>query len=187
MSEAGSERFRLFVALELTDEVRDALGRWTLAEAGRIPELRRIASEHLHVTLCFLGWQPADAISAIGDACQVEWTDQPPALSLGESTWLPPRRPRALAVRLVDEGGRLAALQSLVAIRLQAGGWYVPERRDYMAHVTVARVRRGARVSAKPLPNPPELEFAGSRITLFRSRLRPAGAQYEPLVSVDVG
>ena len=84
-------------------------------------------------------------------------------------------------------GGGLAALQSDLSARLAEGGWYVPERRPYMAHVTVARVRRGATLRPMALPSPPPHAFTASRITLFRSRLSAAGARYEALAGVGLG
>jgi 2'-5' RNA ligase len=60
----------------------------------------------------------------------------------------------------------------------------VPERRAFLAHVPVARVRRGARVRAAERPGPDRLEMRADRVTLFRSRLERAGARYEPLATV---
>ena len=53
--------------------------------------------------------------------------------------------------------------------------------------MTVARVPRGARVNAPDeLPAPTPLQFAGAAVTLYRSRLSRAGAQYEPLAHVEL-
>lgn len=179
----SDERVRLFVALELPDEVREALVGW--GASLRLQGLRVLGVEALHVTLCFLGWQAAEAARPIAAACRA-LSAGPPPLALGEPIWLAPRRPRVLAVGLVDCDGALARLQADVADRLQKGGWYVPERRSYMAHVTVARVRRGATIKPGPLPPPAPLSFRASVVTLFRSRLSPGGAQYEPVASVGL-
>jgi 2'-5' RNA ligase len=94
-----------------------------------------------------------------------------------------------LAVRLDDASGALAQAQAALSEALAAGGWYAPEKRPFLAHVTVAR-GAGARVSevarrgGRGLRPPPSLAFEGSRITLFRSRLSAAGARYEPLGEV---
>jgi 2'-5' RNA ligase len=57
--------------------------------------------------------------------------------------------------------------------------------------VTLARVKRGARPPrGLELPGlPPELAqpFTASRLTLFRSTLKPSGAVYDALVSRDPG
>jgi 2'-5' RNA ligase len=90
-----------------------------------------------------------------------------------------------LAVGLDDSSGSVVGLQAALANVLQAGGWYRPEKRPYLAHVTVARVGRGAtKASRSPLPAPPAISFAGENVTLYRSRLLRSGAQYEALRTV---
>lgn len=48
--------------------------------------------------------------------------------------------------------------------------------------MTVARVRGGEHVPrGVVLPPVPSLVFDGAAVTLYRSRLQPGGARYEPL------
>jgi ketosteroid isomerase-like protein len=109
-------------------------------------------------------------------------------LTVDGALWLPPRRPRVLAVGLSDAGSHLAEAQSSLSHALHAGGWYTPEARPFLAHVTVARVARDARrTPAVDLTAPPSLSFEGARVTLYRSRLSAQGARYEPLGSVALG
>jgi 2'-5' RNA ligase len=190
---AHGERARLFVALELPAEVRATLLQWRggVPGAGR---LRLIPAECLHVTLCFLGWREVGEIPAIAAACAL--SPRPPAatLTLGEAIWLPPRRPRVLAVKVGDPDGALTRVQAAVSAALAAGGWYAPEGRAYLPHVTVARVRAGAarvpageRVRAEAVAPPAPLEFVGSEVTLYRSHLGGDGARYEALARVGLG
>jgi RNA 2',3'-cyclic 3'-phosphodiesterase len=181
MSEAG--RVRLFVALELPDLVRDALVAWRPSGG-----LRLVDPIALHVTLCFLGWRFEREVPAILDACATVTGSPPGSLSLDQALWLPPRRPRVLAIRLTDEGARLAAAQANLSDALSSGGWYTPEARAFLAHVTVARVARDVRrARATELAPPPSLSFEGDRVTLYRSHLGSSGARYEPLGSVVLG
>lgn len=138
----------------------------------------------MHVTLCFLGAQPADAAAAIAAACQSVATWGAPTLWLDAPVWLPRRRPRVLAVALSDPEGELRAVQSTLSGALVAGGWFVPESRPFYPHVTVARVRVHARVKPHALEPPEPLELRAERITLFRSQTRPDGARYEALATV---
>jgi 2'-5' RNA ligase len=178
----SDERLRLFVALELPTDVRAALVGWREPVLRDRPGLRALAPESLHVTLCFLGWRPAQEVQQIGEACAAAVAGAVPvSLSLQRALWLPARRPAVLAVALADPQGALEAVQARCSGALQAGGWYAPEARPFLAHVTVARVTKGARVRADELPAPEPVCFAGSRVTLFRSRLGPGGARYEPL------
>lgn len=198
---------RLFVALELPAPVRAAVGNRTVAELGPIDVLRSVRSEGLHVTLCFLGPTAAGQVDAIGARCREACAGHGPLrLSLGELVVLAPRRPRVITIRVVDEhGGKLAALQAELSRALASGGWYRPESRPFWAHVTVARVRSGARLDARMLDavserarvsaadreraRVPEADheravFTADVVTLFQSRTQPGGAVYEPLVRI---
>jgi 2'-5' RNA ligase len=177
---------RLFVALDLPDGARAALARWRdEVLSGRSDELRPVAAEALHLTLAFLGSRPETDVESIGRLALGEATAAP-ALELGEGAWLPPRRPRVLAVDLADPAGGLAALQARVSDALARGAGYEPERRPFRPHVTVARVRSGARVGDLSLPAVPRLGFDGLAVTLYRSRTASSGAIYEPLASATL-
>lgn len=183
----SAARLRLFVALELPASVREELGSWVAGAAAGLDGLRWISVENLHVTLCFLGWLQEDAATPVLEACRSAVAGLPPGdLALGAPLWLPPRRPRVLAVDVEDRAGALGVVQARLSAALAAGGWYEPERRRFLPHVTVARVRTGARVRARELPGPRGLSFPGDRVTLFRSHLAGGGARYEALGSVPL-
>jgi 2'-5' RNA ligase len=189
---AADERVRLFVALELPDAVRAQLSRWAVRAVQGIDGVRLVESSDLHSTLCFLGWRSGGEIDAIRGACGVLGAYPAPELRVGDATWLPPRRPRVLAVELADVLGALVPAQAALSEVLEAGGWYRREQRPYLAHVTVARMGRGARASQRigpterALPDPRALSFRGSRVTLYRSRLLRSGARYEALASFEL-
>jgi RNA 2',3'-cyclic 3'-phosphodiesterase len=181
----SDDRVRLFVALQLPEPVRETLMRWRDATLERGGTVRPVALEALHVTLCFLGWRREDEVETIAAACSVAGSEPAPALSLGAPVWLPRRRPRVLAVELGDTGARLARVQATLSNALSAGGWYEPENRPYLAHVTVARVKAGG-AAKQELPAPPRLDFHASHVVLYRSRLARTGARYEPLSTVEL-
>jgi 2'-5' RNA ligase len=168
---------RLFVAVTLPGDVREALARWR----PRDDALRAVDPEALHVTLAFLGWRDDSAVERIGaaaTACASSVGD----LAVGAGLWLPPRRPRVLTVELDDPDGKLTALQARVSDAMVTAAGYVPEKRPFLPHVTVARVRRGARAPRDELPDPPALRFAPAALTLYRSHMKREGATYEALV-----
>jgi 2'-5' RNA ligase len=183
----SEERARLFVALELPDHAREALVDWRSDALDQRPGLRLVAPEALHVTLCFLGWRGADEIGPIASDCEAVAAQSPARLSLGGPVWLPARQPRVLAVELEDPDRKLAAVQSVLSRSLQRGGWYVPEPRPFRAHVTVARVAKGARAPKERLPALAPLRLRASTVTLYRSRLGAGGARYEPLRTFELG
>jgi RNA 2',3'-cyclic 3'-phosphodiesterase len=172
---------RLFAALELPEDVVAALEGW--GRACERPGLRVLPPASLHVTLAFLGSRPDEEAAAIG-AAVTACAAPVPGLAVGEVAWL--GRGTALAVDLVDAGGACARLQACVSDALEALGAYTPEQRAFRPHVTVARVRKGARVR-RQVPDPPDLEpFAGASVTLFESQLSPRGARYSPVARADL-
>lgn len=181
-------RARLFVAVDLPDEPLGRLDAWARQQVGADERLRLVAREDLHVTLCFLGWRDEDespGLARLLEGCAPAAGELEPA----RAAWLPPRRPRVLAVDLHDHGGGLAALQRRVSEALARSAGYRPEARPFRPHVTVARVRSGARAvlpRGPDLPPPPPGRFAAQALTLYRSHLRRAGARYEPLARVPL-
>jgi 2'-5' RNA ligase len=180
------ERVRLFVALELPEEARAALMSWSSSAVSGVRGLRLVGGENLHATLCFLGSRWAREVEPIGAACGVLAGEPAVDSAFGEALWLPRRRPRVLAVSLEDPGGALARMQATLASALAAGGWYAPESRPFLAHITVARIGGSASVRPSDLPAPPAVSVRCSRVTLYRSRLSPSGARYEPLTVVEL-
>lgn len=183
---SSDERARLFVALELPASARDILARWRASIVRENSALRPVPVEHLHATLCFLGSRPASQIEEIAAACGVVAGEPVLEPRLGEPVWLPPRRPRVLAVRLEDASGALARVQAALSSALAAGGWYAPESRPYLGHVTVARMAKDARIKPPRLEPPPAVDVHCARVTLYRSRLGSGGARYDPLGSVEL-
>jgi 2'-5' RNA ligase len=175
---------RLFVALELPSAARAALAAFR--EAAADSEVwRPVPDEALHLTLAFLGRRPAEDVDTVSSVLQ-EAAGPAPRLILGDGLLLPPRRTRVLCASLADPDGTLASLQARVSDGLASAGVYVPEKRPYRAHATVARLRPRARAPRSVPASPEPLEFAGGPLTLFESRLHPHGARYEPLVRVNL-
>jgi 2'-5' RNA ligase len=196
-----SPRARLFVALELPEEVREGLAQWQRLALAREPALRAPASETLHVTLCFLGYLPERRIDDVaGIVTGVE--PRPVAMRFElEPVGVPRGRPRLYAASAPSDGADEIAAEvsgSLAEARL-----HKPEKRPFWSHVTVARVRperaaagapggrrrsRPMRVSSAlpPLPGSLADPFEAVRITVYRSILRPQGAEYMSLASLDL-
>lgn len=195
-----SPRARLFVALDLPEDVRQGLARWQ-ARGLADPALRPMRPEALHVTLVFLGHHSEKAIPRI-----VEIVDgvgaRPVELRFdAEPSPIPKGRPRLYAA-----GGRsdsAAALQRELSDGFQEARLYEPEKRSFWPHVTVARVRserlppelgerrgrgRPRRVGKPPsrLPKALTEPFGAVRLSLYVSNLKPQGAEYGRIHGVDL-
>jgi 2'-5' RNA ligase len=195
-----SPRARLFVALDLPEPVRAGLVAWQ-REALADPALRPMAPEALHVTLCFLAYQAERDIERIAQIVCGIGPHHGTMRFEGEPIAVPRSRPRLFAVEAPSD--EAVALQAELSERLQAERFLKPEKRPFWPHVTVARVkpeqrtraeRRGRRrsrpalVERPPTPLPDELlePFDATRVTLYRSLLRPAGAEYRSLAALDL-
>lgn len=166
------------MALDPPDTVRRALTAWLRTQREVHAHVRSVPTENLHLTLAFLGTRSPAEIDAIADAVAAVGRDgSAMGLRTGPPVWLPPRRPRALAVEVHDDRGDLAMLhRSLVGVLADAIGWR--EAHPLRPHVTVGR-----RTSSEPMPRrglsaTPALNFAGEALTLYRSTLDPDGARY---------
>lgn len=185
---------RTFIALDLPIAIQQGLGAWALSAISD-PALRPVRPEAMHITLAFLGASDPDRVAglaAVVEALAVE----PVRLALRpEPAPRPRRRPRVFAVEVESEN--LAALQARLQSDLVMKRLTEPEERRFWPHVTVARVRSraGARDKGEPRPVlkvPGELPealldpFDGVRVSLYRSNLRPHGAEYVPLARKDL-
>ena len=179
----GPKPLRLFVALDLPEDVRDALA--ALGAAADQEVWRPVAPEALHVTLAFLGSRPPEDVEAIAPIVHAEHTA--PHLALGDVLLLPPRRARVLTVTLADPTGALADLQARIATALTDLGLYTPEKRPFRPHVTVARLRPRARPPRTAPLHVDARQFSAASVTLYASRLHPSGARYEALARTPLG
>ncbi len=201
-----SPRLRLFVALDLPDPVLDRITDWQEEVFAGRSDLRVTPRFSLHVTLVFLGYQAEKDVDRIAELAFADGGG-PFQLQPTELTEVPPRRPRLYALGLEDEGEALRKFQAGASERLKEGGLYEPEKRPFWPHLTVARFKqterhrtgggarggtrrsaRGPAAAPEPMPEFPEElteAFEGSRLTLYKSELRPQGAVYEPLVRVQ--
>lgn len=159
--------------------------------AGPARAARLIGPQALHLTLCFLGSRPVEEIEALGEALE-DSRAVVEQLSVGAPLWLPPRRPRALAVAVRDRGESLASLQAGVVTAISQMVDWQPERRGFRAHITLARLGRDAAAPrgephrALELPATPRLGFTPRTVVLYRSRLAPSGATYEALARFEL-
>ncbi len=166
------DRVRLFLALELPDDVAAALRRWGGRHLTRGRPL-----DHLHVTLAFLGSQPRTALEAIVGVLEREArATEPFTLEIERY-----RETRSVGMLvLADPSGEATSLATRVQTGLEALGVYERERRPWLPHVTVVRFRERPRL--RP-PMPERRTFVPSGAAALLSRLHPSGARYEVLES----
>jgi 2'-5' RNA ligase len=189
---AEQARIRAFTALDLPPEVRAGIAAWG-SEALADPALRVVPEESLHITLCFLGHLPRPDVERVAGIVR-RLDPRPVPIALASEPVAKPRsRPRLFA--LDADSPAAVELQAELQAELVAEGLYEPEKRPFWPHVTLARVRdekgrrrRPRRVATRPggLPEALVHTFGSVRVSLYRSNLRPTGAQYVPLANLDL-
>lgn len=168
---------RLFLALRLPDDVRDALAAWS---RRHLRTGRMVAPENLHITLAFLGTRPAGEVPDLVDTLR-EAAAGVAAPRLTVEHW---RETRSVGmVTLADPTGRATLLADDLHARLERLGAYRREPRPWLPHVTVLRFRERPRLDP-PLPD--VRTFVPSDAAAYLSRLHPSGARYEVLESVPL-
>jgi 2'-5' RNA ligase len=173
----GDERLRLFLALQIPDDIVEALAEWQQRELrGRI-----VPPDNLHITLAFLGSRPAGELESICGVLE-EAAAAVASPQLVDGSY---RETRSVGMLVFsDRTGNGAELAARLHQALAALGVCRPDQRPWLPHVTVLRYQERPRL----VPPPPELpEFAPSGAAAFLSRLHPSGARYEVLESFRLG
>ncbi len=172
---------RLFVALDVPADVRDALA----ALRTDLDGVRWTRPAQLHLTLRFLGDTDAARIPDL-EAALAEIAAPRLALRLGGLTaFLSPRRPRVLVARVAPDEA-LAELQRQIEEAVQALGWE-PEERPFRPHVTLARLKHADPRAVRTYLGTRTVgaAFTADAFHLWASTLRPAGALHERLASFE--
>lgn len=190
---------RLFAGVELDDRLKAAAAGVSERLRGRLqhaaPDLiaRWVAPEQLHITVWFLG-EVAESRAAAIEAALGHAPFQTLAFDLalaGCGAFPPGGRPRVFWIGVRRGGPEMASLHAGMEERLRPLG-FLRERRDFTAHLTIARVKdagRGLPRLIRELLAEEPAECGACRIsaaTLFRSRLLPRGAAYEPILRVPL-
>jgi len=176
---------RLFVAVNLPADVREAV--WTAAEPARrgSPPVRWVGPDGIHVTLKFLGEVADERLDELRQALgRAAAGVRRFALELAGGGVFPgAARPRVFWAGIVAEH-QLELLQHGVEREIAPLG-FPAEARAFRPHVTLGRAERAAgpgdlRRAAERIA---EVAFGGSALVesvdLMRSRQSPRGAAYE--------
>ena len=194
---------RLFAALELADEARDALAEWWVEACLQLEpsEWRDVPAHNWHLTLAFYGEvdgrDVADLAEALSScAAQVEpfWL-----VTGGMGVFPSPKRPRVFwaGVNETAEGGMLKRLARCCR---HEGHAMLRKREDhrgrgreapFQAHVTMARARYPEFLEPvdlnilRKMPPVPEISWQVERLGLYHSILKPEGARYHLLETYE--
>lgn len=192
MSDIPQDHVRLFVACEVPDEVKEAIGKTIEGLRKKSgPAVRWIKPEGVHVTLKFLGEVPVKKLPAVKLAIQEAVVGHSPfELEFSNIGTFGGREGlRIMWVGIAGDVLRLEALVRAVNAALAVVG-FEPERRPFRPHLTLGRVRDeiGTRHRAEievavGKTDVPGVSWRTSQVSLMRSKLGPGGASYEVLAT----
>ncbi len=192
MTSPSTDSLRLFIACEMPDDARRAIGDVIDRLRERSGKnVRWIKPEGVHVTLKFLGEVTARQLPAIKLAIQEAVVGhQPFELELSNIGTFGGREGlRIMWVGVAGDVLRLEALVRSVNAALAVVG-FEPERRPFRPHLTLGRVRdevstrqRAEIEVAVGKMDVPASSWRTTQVSLMRSKLQPGGAYYEVLAT----
>ncbi len=181
-----SEKIRCFIAIELSQEIKEALGRIEDELKQTINGVNWVKPDNIHLTLKFLGHLEKDIVERTKEILtQIASQTAPFKMKLSSAGAFPtPARPRVIWIGMDEANKESSRLANLVEERLAPLG-IEKESRAFHPHLTLARVKflkdknsvKNAFVSLEV----PPVEMTASKITLFQSILTRQGAVYTVL------
>lgn len=185
---------RVFVAIDLDDAARGAMAeeqrRIADAMTGFDRSVKWVLPERMHLTLVFLAAVSDQKLPELIEVLGEPFNAAPFLMAIGGLGVFPSRgAPRTLWVGLRAGRDEAVHVQRQVADRIGRTGLRL-EARPFHPHLTLARWRT-SRTSDR------DRAFAGARdaelarvtvdhLTLYQSRLSPAGPAYTPLLRVSL-
>ncbi len=140
---------RLFIALDIDDEIRGRIVRFVEGVSGFAPGARWAKPESLHVTLKFIGGQPEPMLAKIKNALRGIEASTVTLQFRGYGFFPTAKAPRVFWVG-IEAGPEFATLAA--AVDQQTARLGIPkEERSFSPHLTLARGgARGAYISGSP-------------------------------------
>jgi 2'-5' RNA ligase len=173
------------VAVPVGEEIERAVETVESALKRSRADVKWVRPGNVHITLKFLGGVESGRLSGIAEALKkgLEGAVAFDATVSGVGTFPPdPRRARVVYMGLSEGADGMKDLAARVE-QAMAGAGFEREKRPFKSHLTIGRVRRGARgldhlarsieqAEYKPL------KLRVDRVSLVKSELTPSGAIY---------
>lgn len=188
---------RLFIALDIDDEIRARIARFVDGVCNFAPDARWVHPESLHVTLKFIGEQPEGAVETIKQAL-TEIAAKPANIQFRGYGFFPTAKSARVFWIGMEAGPELAGLAANVDGKM-AGLGIAKEERAFSPHLTLARAGGGSgsprwRKGDRPnrvfhliqerlaaLPTPEFGTMTSREFFLYQSQLSPKGSKYTKL------
>lgn len=174
---------RLFVAVSISDQARNALADLIKNLENNASGVRWVKPTNLHLTMKFLGDVAGSKISNLKEALDLSVVELNPFRYELKGVGCFPnyKRPRVVWIGVEDFSKQLVTLQENIEEQfLQVN---IPkEKRKFHPHLTVARIKDNKKINPL-LAGYQNYNFGPftndvSEVLLMKSELRPSGAEY---------
>ena len=186
---------RLFIAVELPDEVRDvaqATATILARHIDRAVRLRWVSADQMHLTVRFIGQVSDDRVRAVMDALQPPLPVAPFNLEFrGFGVFPASGPPRVIWIGVSQGLEELGVMHQEFNRRLATLG-FEAETRPFSAHLTLARIKEIGSHAARQLrelvrdAQPSNARCRIDSATVFKSELSPRGSRYSALLHVPL-
>jgi len=178
---------RLFIAIELTSEIRRSLAAFLTELRGKLPKTKWVRAENLHVTLKFLGEVEPVRLQAIEQTLSTIRSAAPVDLEFRDLGFFPSeKRPRVFWLGM-EASSNLKVLAAEIHHGMHKLSFPM-EQRPFTPHLTLARfeppglpAKLGSAIkeySARDFGS-----LSARQFHLIESKLKPSGAEYTTVQS----
>ena len=194
---------RLFVALDIDQEIRDRIASFMSEMRGLAPGVRWVQPESLHITLKFIGERPDGMVKDIENALQ-QVSGNTFQLSFRGAGFFPTERSARVFWIGIQSDAALGDLAAKIESTLVLLG-IEPEKRAFSPHLTLARAGNGSGAPGRQEGDRPNRHFFAlqaklasasapdfgtmdaAEFFLYRSQLSSRGAQYTKIARFRLG
>lgn len=191
---------RVFIGLDIQDEIRECIARFIAEMRGLAPDVRWVKPDSLHVTLKFIGEKPDEVVTRIEANLRTVSAVGIDLSFRGAGFFPTPRSARVFWIG-IEAGQGLAKLAGEVENALVSLG--IPkESRAFSPHLTLARAGSGdpgrrksdranqrfAKLQQKlaEIPAPEFGTMTAREFFLYRSQLSSQGSRYTKIARFDL-
>lgn len=178
---------RLFIAIEIPEEIRRTLDSFLAGLRGIAPQVKWVRAANLHVTLKFLGYTDAAKVGQIEGALKPIRSSQAVALEFRGLGFFPSeKRPRVFWAGMTSSANLPALAADIDRATHQLG--FPLEDRAFTPHLTLARFDPPGLPSklGTALPQHASANFGSltaREFHLIESKLKSTGAEYTTVQS----
>lgn len=187
-------RHRLFIAINLPDEVKRHLSSVLTSLIPQFPDVRFVKPENIHLTISFLGYQNDDMIPNILEAMQITADNaELPEISLTKIVYaLPGKKPRMLWLagdEATDEKLGMIKKRAEDEMNERSVRFDREEFRKFHTHATLARFESSQNYGVRDAILLPEFtaRFEATSLDLMESHLGRRGPEYALLNAFTFG